>query len=311
MDSDGQMSEKRIVYLKHGEIDYSKWDACIESAPGTRIYAATWYLDRVAGNWDAIVCGDYKYVMPLTIRQKFGIKYLYQPVFSQQLGIFPQPPQDVAVLFYQALTEKFRYIDIQLNSGNSPNSIPPVCDIRVRDNYLLRMDTDYKIISENYSVNTKRNIEKAYSNYLFLSPNISLDEYIRFNRENLQPGLDNNDLKILKSIIAYSQHKGSGEIPGIYTRDNNLCATVFFCNWRDRIIYLNAASSDEGKQYRAMFLLLDQFIKKNAGKKILLDFEGSMIPGVARFYKGFGAFPEHYYHLRYNNLPQPVKWLKR
>jgi hypothetical protein len=305
------MSEKSIIYLNHGAIDYKRWDACIESAPDTRVYAATWYLDRAAGIWDALVWGDYEYVMPLTLRKKFGIKYLYQPVFSQQLGIFPQPPQDIAVLFYKELTEKFRYIDIQLNSGNLHTSMPPLCDILERDNYLLEMDTDYKIISDNYSGNTKRNIEKAYSNNLSLSPNISLDEYIRFNRENLQPGLDNNDLKILKSIIAYSQHMGFGEIPGIYTHNNNLCATVFFCCWRNRIIYLNAASSDEGKKYRAMFLLLDQFIKKNAGKKTHLDFEGSMIPGVARFYKGFGAQPEQYYRLRYNNLPLPVKWLKR
>ena len=41
------------------------------------------------------------------------------------------------------------------------------------------------------------------------------------------------------------------------------------------------------------------------------DFEGSMIPGVARFYAGFGANPETYFQLKFNRLPLPLRWIKR
>jgi hypothetical protein len=38
-----------------------------------------------------------------------------------------------------------------------------------------------------------------------------------------------------------------------------------------------------------MSLIIDQFIKQNAGSKLTLDFEGSNNPDLARFYKSFGA----------------------
>jgi len=74
---------------------------------------------------------------------------------------------------------------------------------------------------------------------------------------------------------------------------------------------MNAASNEEGKKLGAMFFLVDNFIKTNAEKEIILDFEGSMIPGVARFYSGFGSIPETYFQLKFNRLPLPLRWLKR
>ncbi len=46
-------------------------------------------------------------------------------------------------------------------------------------------------------------------------------------------------------------------------------------------------------------------------KDLILDFEGSSIPGLARFYKGFGANPSNFFLLKYNNLPFPFKYFKK
>ena len=47
-----------------------------------------------------------------------------------------------------------------------------------------------------------------------------------------------------------------------------------------------------------MFLIINQLVKEYAEKNILLDFEGSQIEGIARFYKGFGAVNQPYYVLK-------------
>lgn len=305
------LNREELKYLKQHEIDYPKWDRCVEEAPNSRVYAVSWYLDRTAVEWDALVWGNYEFVMPLPRRRKLGISYLYQPLYCQQLGIFPNPPAEIAIEFYNAVTHKFSYFDIQNNAENIPPKRLKGVHILPRKNFLLHLETDYEAILSGYSKNTHRNIAKANNNRLGFVENIRLEDYLHLKQKNLPAQFPKSGFQKLKSIIAYSQYKGLGEIEGVYSPGNNLCAAVFFLRWKDRLLYLNAASSEEGKELRAMFFLIDHFLGTTAGKNLTLDFEGSMLPGVARFFEGFGATPETYYQIRGNRLPAPLKWLKR
>jgi hypothetical protein len=51
-------------------------------------------------------------------------------------------------------------------------------------------------------------------------------------------------------------------------------------------------STAEGKQKQSMSFLLDKFIELHAEKELVLDFEGSSLSGIARFYAGMGAVNE-------------------
>lgn len=298
-------------YIKHEDIDHDKWNRCIDEALNSRIYACTWQLDRAAPRWDALVLGDYAFVMPLPIRRKLGISYLYQPLFSQQLGIYPMPDKKISGYFYRYLSKHFRFAELNLNAGNIPDKNIATTTFYARKNYLLALGESYKSIASFYSKNTKRNIAKADKNNLSIVEGIRLETYLEFKLQNLPPGVKRKDIHSLKSMIAYGQYKGFGEIYGVYSPENELCAAVYFCRWKDRVIYFNAASSDSGKELGAMYFLVNRFIKNNAGRNLTLDFEGSMIPGVARFYSGFGATPETYFQLKINRLPLPLKWFKR
>ncbi len=77
-----------IKYLKHHEVAKDKWDECIDKAFNGIIYAYSWYLDLVSPEWEALIEDDYSIVFPLTQRNKNNINYLFQPVFTQQLGVF-------------------------------------------------------------------------------------------------------------------------------------------------------------------------------------------------------------------------------
>ncbi len=301
----------QIKYIKHQEIDTEKWELCIKNAENSRFYANIWHLDRTAIVWDALVFGDYEFVMPLPIRNKFGFTYIYQPLFCQQLGIFPEPSTSIAELFFKTLFEKFKYVDIHLNSQNpSVNKIKGI-EFLPRHNFLLDLQYNYKSLTRNYSTNTKRNIAKAAKNNLQYISGIRLEEYLAFKEVNLMTAVSKKNIEKLKSIIAFGQYKGIGEIYGVYNTENELCAAVYFCRWKNRVIYLNAASNENGKKLGAMYFLVDNFIQANAERDFRLDLEGSMIPGVARFYSGFGATPETYFQLKFNRLPLPFKWLKR
>lgn len=304
-------NSKQILYIKHREIDDEKWTRCIENANNSRIYANNWHLDRTAVVWDALIYGDYRFVMPVPVKIKFGITYIYQPLFCQQLGIFPEPDKEIAELFYNALFAKFRYCDVHINSQNPALLSKNTMSFFPRVNYLLDLQYNYKSLAKSYSTNTKRNIAKAAGNNFQFITGIQLEEYIEFRLQNLPDKFPKKEINKLKSAISFGQFKGIGEIYGVYSSENELCAAVYFCKWKNRVIYLNAVTNKTGKELGAMYFLVDSFLKENAERDLILDFEGSMVPGVARFYSGFGAVTETYHQLKFNRLPLPFRWLKR
>ena len=60
-----------------------------------------------------------------------------------------------------------------------------------------------------------------------------------------------------------------------------------------------------------MFKIVDAFIREHAGSELILDFEGSNIPTVARFFAGFGARPEIYQGVSFDRLPLFLKRLRK
>src|ERR1017187_4211267 len=109
-----------IKYLKHSEINKAKWDACIAQSFNRNIYANSWYLDVVCPAWEALIDGDYQAVMPLTCNKKYGINYLYQPYFTQQLGVFgiEKLSNENMNELLNAIPSKYRFIEINLNINN-------------------------------------------------------------------------------------------------------------------------------------------------------------------------------------------------
>jgi len=52
--------------------------------------------------------------------------------------------------------------------------------------------------------------------------------------------------------------------------------------------------------------LIDNFIRQNSGKPLILDFEGSNNEGLARFYGSFGSNRIEYQRYVRNFLPGPL-----
>src|SRR5437868_14283744 len=101
------------------------------------IYAYSFYLDTMAGYWDALILNDYEAVMPLTWKKKYGISYLYQPPFVAMSGIFGNNlTADDVKAFIHAIPQKFRLIEISLNHANT---IADKKTVR-QNNYVLNLN---------------------------------------------------------------------------------------------------------------------------------------------------------------------------
>jgi len=308
------MSNPEIKFVVNKDIDRVKWDQCIANSPFGIVYAYSWYLDRICQNWDALIWGDYLYIMPLVNNRKYGISYVYQPFFTQQLGVFSSLPIEPAIVdrFLNSIPKQFRLTDMNLNIGN----VLKTSNFGFRHNttYHLNLQPDISVIRAGYNSNTRRNVQKAIQNKISISPVSDIDLFQKFTQDNLHeksPEIKSKHYLALRKVVNYALEHQLGEIYGAWDLGNNLVASVFFVTSNQMSIYLAASSNQAGIEQSAMFLLVDTFIEKNAGKKQILDFEGSNIPGVARFYAGFGAAPETYYSVHQNRLPKLLRIFKK
>jgi hypothetical protein len=284
-----------ISFIEHTDIEKDKWDACIADAAFETIYPYSWYLDLASPGWGGLVKGDYEAVMPLTIARKFGCQMLLQPILTQQLGIFSAEPAGEELIggFIRALPSRFRYIDIHLNTLNM--KIPEGIRYRERANYELSLgDT-----ATGYNTNTLRNLQKGRA-YPFEFREIRLGQYLDL-KYSLEEKMKSRR-EYVKGLFGGLEKRGRAGIFGLYFGEELQAAAVLGYAV-SRVIYLNGCSSEPGKETRAMFVLMDQLIEKSRGEYPVFDFEGSDLPGVARFFDGFGAYRTFYPRIIIRKLP--------
>jgi hypothetical protein len=294
-----------ISYILHNEINREKWDRCIENSCFETIYPYSWYLDLVSPEWEGLVLGDYEAVFPVTWKKKYGIRYVVQPVLSQQLGVFSsvRPSRVVIDSFLKKIPDKYKHIDICLNSSNEISNRE--FKILRRKNYELWCGDKSFNPEQKYTENAKRNIRKAGQNDLQVMQT-GIEDYVNLRQKSDSTAFSPEHYKLLNRLFSGIIEKGRGEIAGAFCK-NILCAAIFWAFSKTRVIYLNAVSNEEGKNKRAMFLLVDNYIKKYQGKETIIDFEGSMIPGIARFFEGFGAEETNYSRIIKSSFPLNLK----
>ena len=294
-----------IHYLKRKDIDIRRWDACIEKASNRLVYGFHFYLDHMAGgHWDALVLGDYEAVMPLPWRRKWGLRYVYQPAFTQQLGIFGSNLQPD--LFFQQLQSRFRFVDFYLNYQN-PTPAPHI-------NYILSLAASYEDLASNYKKDLVRNLRlssAAQLNYLHDFPlSTVLNSYHQQYASRL-PYFRPEDYRNFERLCQLMHQRGQLLIRVATDAGQQLLATALLFRDADRLYLLQSTTLPDGRKKEANHFLLDQLVREWAGSGLILDFEGSDQPGIAHFYANFGSSDQPYFFYRYNRLPWPVRLLKQ
>jgi hypothetical protein len=303
-------SNLHIIYTRHSEINKDKWDQCIENDPNGLIYATSFYLDCMAMEWDALVVNNYEWVMPLPVRKKMGISYIFQPPMTPVLGIFGK---NVSPGLTQSLLEAippfYKLWDISLNHFNP---VPPGAGYKIfpRNNFILDFSVGYEAIQQQYHSNTLRNISKAEKSGCLIKKDTSIEaliaicevEFPHFTK--VEKGLFN------KVSGAYTHYEKDATLLGVTNDKGELLSAALFLYYNGRATYWLVGNKPGSRNYGSSTCLVDYFIKQNAGKKLILDFEGSDDPGVAQFYERFGAKPEPYCTIFNNRLPFYIRWIK-
>jgi len=322
----------KIKFLSFKEIDFKKWDKCVDSSLNGTIFGQSWYLNLVCENWGAIVLEDYDAVMPLPISKILKYSTVISPCLAPQLGVFSPrlPAPEIIDAFLSLLRSKFKYIKIGLNKYNLISD--EEFRIKTAGSFSLDLIHSYSKLCQAYSRETKQVIETGLSNQVSIAKGVPFQQFIQFY-QGLCSSVSKTDDEVfynkLRRIISFTILHRFGELYGAYSAENNLTAVAFVIRSSQRITVLLSAMEIDQPGVSAYSILLDQLLKEYAEKNLTIDFEilpcpDRYIPRVksssekvdmnhtmSTIYTGFGAKMFNYPIILCNKLPWYTKSYRR
>lgn len=300
-----------IKHLKRPSIDPDRWKACLSNASYSSPYARIDYLDALCPGWEALIMGDYEYIMPLPVKRKYGMRYLYQPFLVPHLGVYgANPDEAIVAAFLDNIPLNIRWIDITLNPGSitSPERFP----VQLRTNFTLDLNKEYESLVAGYRSNHIRNMQRAYKAGCTVDRQVSVNEIFRMAEIYLGPR-GHFRAQHREAFLKLSNEwilEGNACTYGIQVNGQLLSAALFLI-YGNRAYYLLIGNHPNGKTLGTSHTLIDAFIKDHAGRNLVLDFEGSDVASLAFFYEGFGAVKEEFGWLKIDRLPGWISRVKR
>lgn len=282
----------RIV--KNKDIDKVRWDSYIKSCVNQRIEAFSWYLDAVCPNWKACIIGDYEAVLPITVHYKWGIiPCWFNPPFCQQLGIFSQNKDVDAIAVIEKISKRFFKTHIHLNAGCKFSE-----GLKKRNNFILKLNSEYEVLKSNYKKDARKNLRKEVE-FEIKEEAITqerIDETISIYLSqygNKQAINDQLRSKLIALIQGANKHNAVTHYSMVSDKPE-LLFRGFVLKDDKRVYYLFASPTDAGRDLNITHHFINYLIAKYANTPLILDFEGSSIPSVAKFYAKWGSETEEY-----------------
>ena len=300
-----------IKYIQREHLDEEKYNDCIENSIQSNSYAFSWYLDIVCDNWDVLVLDDYEAVMPIPWRKKYGIKYVYPPLWVLQLGVYSNEAINENE-FLTHLFSTFKFVELRMNTHNNFELYSEF--LQSKQCQKLVLNTTYSSILSKYRKDRKKDLQKATTADLIEKWNDHPSNLIELFKNNIgkrTPNIKENDYQNLEKLIAICIQKKVGEILAVYDKKNKLVASVFLLKHKNSITKLISSTNLKDRKNGANTFLIDRVIFKYHKDFSVFNFGGSSIKSVASFSKSFGAETEKYHQLKMNKLPKVLQLFKK
>ena len=303
---------QRFKYIKHKDIDFERWDLCISSLQAPQPYGFSWYLNWLVPQWDAIVYGDYEVILPIFLRTKNGLSYTTRPFGTQSTGPYAKIPLSTKWIedLINEATRYVKYGEFFLAPGTP---LPAHFKPEALANYSLQTNDCYEALYSAYSKQNKRNIKKANAIDLQWAEWSSIEEAVSLWKLNTQSqtAITDENLERLKKLMEFCKYQNKGTLYAVRDEYNQLIGAHFWIIVEGRSTLILNATNDYGKEHGVSAWLIDQHIRTVASSDHVIDFEGSSLDGLARFYSGFGATNHPFFMHVENRLPIWARYFKQ
>jgi len=163
-------------------------------------------------------------------------------------------------------------------------------------NLEIDLNNTYYNILKGYNKNTIRNLDKANKKQLSISKDGVTQDFMLLYQKNVGAhiNLSSKHLKVISQVLHSCIKRKKGYLLSVLY-EGKIIGSAFFLSFFNRDVLIFHATEQSFKECHPITYLINYYIHNNSNGNKILDFEGSNIPGVYRFYKGFGAKENNYY----------------
>ncbi len=287
--------------IDSSDIDRELWDTMVWNDPSSLFYNLSWCLDTLCENWIGVVKGDYQSAIAFPMQRKLSVRYTFNPFLFHRASVVGALTSDE---LDDAVWKAAKYVDLRLREKLEGATI--------WNNFELPLSKSYLDLAQGYSQNTRRNLKKSVKHDLVFrrADNAALISFVfKENVSFSKLGIKEKEYENFEKLMleAFDCEIGRGYI---VEQDEEPVAVGFFIEFNNRVTFVKGTSTADGREIGAMPFLFDRVINEFHSSKLVLDFAGSNVDSVGRFYSGFGAENVPVYYLKRNSLPFPLNQLK-
>lgn len=291
-----------IERVKYQDIDFKKYNNCIENSVQKNFYCEKETLDFLSKNWELLVYGDYEAVMPIPFVKKLFLILVDMPLFCQQLGIFSkQDNSGINQQFLDFFRQNYSIVNYQFNSFNQFNEV-----LNARKNYVIPVQEYAFLRRKKYFKGRKSTVKTAQ--YLEFREVFTHGHILDFIMNNFK-GLDKEtDMEFFIKYLFFLEKSHKLKMFGSYYEKNLTNVAVLIDN-ENYFSLLGLLNNEELKNHNGASFLIDRILDLNIETKAF-NFMGGSIRGIEVFFKSFGSDLQEY-HVIQNSKKDLIKnWLK-
>jgi hypothetical protein len=291
-----------LRYLEPGE--YPLWDALVDASPQGSVFCRSWWLGAL-GNVRVLACFSGKQIVagiPLYFETHFGIPVCTMPKLTQTWGIILPPPEGKRATVAARETKILRAfagalsrykLFFQAFHPSLTNWLPFYWSgfrQTTRFTYVIDDLSDLDRVWREMSESARGQIKKAQRAGLTVVP-CSVEEVYRFECLSYQrhgkvpPHSDS----LLKGIYEAAKENNSGACFAVVDREGNSYSAWFLVWDKNRAYGLVRGGDGELRNSGASSLGVWDAFKFAAQRSRGFDFAGSVVEGIERFNRTFGA----------------------
>lgn len=283
------------------------------------IFEQPWWLDIVAkGNWSAVTIEENDEIIarwPYVLKKNLFFSQIKMPKLTQTLGIWIKQNKKTAnedLSFQKDIVEKL------------------LAKIPSSSSFLIALDSSFKYFLPfcwkgftikpmvTYKITDLANLDDIYSNFNKTAKkniNSSKNKVTIKEEPDVQVLIDMLDITfksqkrkspidptLILEIDKACKKQNAGKFLTAIDNQGNIHACSYFIYDQNTFYYLLSASNPEYRTSGAQSLILWEAIKFASEVSKEFDFEGSMIEGIEKFFRQFGAKPVVYYQISKSNL---------